>query len=400
MSRFFPVFLLDMDGVLVEPRGYRHAIQATLNFFTEKMGVGDLYPGEEAIARFESINMTNEWDILPILLAAILDGLVEQAPGLSFPGDLLLACQAIHDQGLKPPSIDPASLAAQLGPHFEPGTTYSDLALALNRSDNPQAPFPHLIGLALLENLLGHTRDVSTSLATSIFQHFAAGSDGFERAFDQPRLFDTESYLRRYDRPLLKAQARAALIQGWQAGEVGLAVYTARPSAPPNGHHQTLLAYSPEAELVLDLVGLEGVPLVGSGQLTWLASEVGLPLGQFIKPSPVHALAAIGAAVTRQVTPAMLAAERLFSAREAGYFRNFPPLSIHVFEDSGGNIRAVRRAGELLAQEGLAVEVTAWGIAASPAKQRVLEEVGATLAPDVNTAIRAAMAQERLLERS
>ena len=397
MSRPFPIFLFDMDGVLVEPHGYRRSIQATLNYFTEKMGLGDLYPGEEAIARFESINMSSEWDIIPVLLAAILDGLVGGNPGLSLPDDLLAACQVIRDKGLAAPAFDPARLAGCLGPQFRPGMIYSELALALNRADNPQAPYPHLVGSPLLDSLLAHSRDVTASLVTGVFEHYAIGSAAFETTFHTPPLFEVDSYLRRFDRPLLLPQTQAMLLPVWQSGQLGVSVYTARPSTPPGGNFRNpLLAYSPEAELVLAQIGLEEIPLVGYGQVTWLAGQVGCSSDRFIKPSPVHALAAIGAAFTRQVAQAVLAAERLSAVGEMGYYRGFPALSVHVFEDSGGNIHAVRQAAELLTRQGLAVQVSAWGIAASPAKRRALADAGAALVPDVNAAIRVALEAEAI----
>jgi hypothetical protein len=45
LKKLFPVFLIDLDSVLVEPRGYRLAMQSALGWFTERMGLGDLYPG-------------------------------------------------------------------------------------------------------------------------------------------------------------------------------------------------------------------------------------------------------------------------------------------------------------------------------------------------------------------
>ena len=93
MSSTLPVFLIDLDSVLVEPRGYRMAIQSTLAYFTGKMGLGDLYPGEDAIASLEAINMTSEWDITPILLTSVFESLLEQNNKLDLPGDLLAACE-------------------------------------------------------------------------------------------------------------------------------------------------------------------------------------------------------------------------------------------------------------------------------------------------------------------
>jgi len=148
-----------------------------------------------------------------------------------------------------------------------------------------------------------------------------------------------------------------------------------------------LLSYSPEAELVLDQVGLRELPLVGLGQVCWLAGEMGCSPDEFVKPSPVQALAAIGAAVTRQVVPALRAAVRIFREEEDGYFSGFPALNIHVFEDSAGSVMAVREAARLLSITGASTRVTAWGIAQNPAKRSALEKAGAVLVEDINIAL-------------
>jgi len=387
----FPIFLLDMDGVLIEPHGYRLSLQATLAYFTGRMGLGDLYPGEETIALLESINMTSEWDSTPIILAAVIDALLGENPGLVLPGDLLQACETVRYAGVQPPRLDFIRLADLLKPHFSPGSVFADLALRLNQPGSPFLPFPHLAGHPLAVSLLGRTRDLEGSLVTRVFQHFAVGSAGFEAAFGQPSLFAVGSYLQAYDRPLLLPGPRDRLLADWRAEKLGAAGYTARPSALVGVSDHSLLAYSPEAELVLDLVGLREIPLVGIGQVCWLAGQVGCSPDQFVKPSPVQALAAIGAAATRQVIPAVLAAERLASSGEAGFYRGFPALTINIFEDSAGSIRAVREAAGLLAGAGIPTRVRAWGIARSPVKRAALEQAGAELCEDINQALARAL---------
>jgi len=116
------VFLFDLDGVLVAPLGYRAAIHATLEHFTRRMGLGDCTsPGEEAIARFESISMTSEWDIVPTCLAAILDALLAEHPSLAMPDTLEEVCAYLYQHSLPAPTIDLAHLTQRLGAAYHGG---------------------------------------------------------------------------------------------------------------------------------------------------------------------------------------------------------------------------------------------------------------------------------------
>ena len=160
MSAPLPVFLIDLDSVLIEPRGYRKAIQSTLGYFTGKMGLGDLYPGEDAIASLEAINMTCEWDITPILLTAVFEGLSRENPGQSWPADLLAACESVRGRGMKPPTLELAKVAAMLAANFKPGMEFASLALELSQPVVPTPLFPNLVGQPLLNAILANTPSV------------------------------------------------------------------------------------------------------------------------------------------------------------------------------------------------------------------------------------------------
>ncbi|NTV84159.1 MAG: hypothetical protein HGA23_07660, partial [Bacteroidales bacterium] len=80
-----PVFIFDLDGVLVQPGGYRQGITATMRYFTQSWGLEALAPDEEAIALCESHGITSEWDIVPICLAGLLETLLHHNIGLNLP---------------------------------------------------------------------------------------------------------------------------------------------------------------------------------------------------------------------------------------------------------------------------------------------------------------------------
>jgi hypothetical protein len=392
------VLLFDLDGVLIAPHGYRRAIQASLEHFTRRMGLGDCYPGEENIARFEAISMTSEWDIVPTCLAALLDALLADHPGLLLPGRLEAVCTYLGGKEPSPaPVVDYISLAQRLGVAYR-GGAYLDLVLALCQpvaekspgaisAGLPQPLFPHLAGHPLLEDLLRHTRQVTISPTTRVFQSFALGSAAYRQTYAQPPALDSLSFLKEYDQALISVEIRRNLLRAWQAGEFDLAVCTLRPSLPGVDGADLKLSYSPEAELALEVAGLPGVPLVGYGQVCRLAELTGRSPEELVKPSPVQALAAIGAAVHGDVLPALLGAERLVFASAAAYFHTFPPLEVHIFEDAAGGVRAVRQAAVLLQAAGLQVVMHAWGISANPDKTAALLQAGAMIYPDINQAL-------------
>jgi hypothetical protein len=388
------VFLFDLDGVLVEPLGYRRVTQATLTYFTERMGVGPLTLSDEVMDLFESQSITSEWDISAVCLTALFEAALATNADLKLPYDLVSACDHIREIGLDPMALelDYEPLALRLGREYQPGLTFAALGYRMSQSFSLEPLFPHLAGHALLKELLAYSRDVRLSPVTRIFQQLALGTRAFRETYGLPAEIEVESYLLTYDRPLLEPELRESLLRGWEAGEYQLAAYTVRPSLARHGEAPRELPYAPEAEMALELVGLEQIPLVGYGQVCQLARLTGLPADQIAKPSMIHALGAIGAAVTRDELRAMSDAAKWASEpTQPGIYASFPPLEITVFEDSPWSIRAVQQAGELLNGIGIPTRVNAYGISRSPTKVVTLIEAGAEIAMDVNAAVRKAL---------
>ena len=124
--------------------------------------------------------------------------------------------------------------------------------------------------------------------------------------------------------------------------------------------------------------------------MQWLARDLDLEADTYVKPSPVHAIASIGAAAS-DVNPALMRAAH--SLGQNGKFIH--PLlglkgkNIHVrvFEDSAHSIQAVQHAVEILIQVGVPAKFTAYGIAKHSEKRSVLAESGARVFDDVNAAL-------------
>jgi hypothetical protein len=386
------VFLFDIDGVLVEPIGYRKVTEATIAYFTERMGIGSRYPGDEVMDQFEARSIGSEWDICALCLAGLLNAAQAAHPEEMLPDDLLSACEAIRGWGSGVPEVDYTAIAERLALDFQPGLTFAEQAYHLSQPSKPGPLFPLLMGNALLEQILAHSRDIHVSPVTRVFQEFAIGAEAFTQAYQIAAETQSEAFLRVYDQPLLDGALSSLVRRGWEGGELHAAAYTLRPSRVRQAVNTCELPYSPEAELALDTVGLAGIPLVGYGQVCHLARSSGLPADRIAKPSMIHALGAIGAAVTRDEVRSLADAARWAADPAApGIFASLPALDITVFEDSPWSIRAVQQAGELLAGMGVPARVSAYGISRSPVKVMALLETGAISAPEINSALRRAL---------
>ncbi len=381
-----PVFLFDLDGVLVAPRGYRAAVQAALRHTLNRWGWPLRLP-EDLPDLFEAVGISSEWDMLPLILGTLLDAWAQHHGQIPPPSILDL-------QGPSPgpwgplPTPDPSLTAQRLKPHLQPGKTPSQVAWDLQGS--PQALFPHLGRSPLARALLLHTRNALRSPTTRLFQHLVLGSAAFAQTYGRPAEFETPSLLERHDRPLLSAALCARLCEMRRRHLLHAAVFTARPSLPPKGSPPRP-GYPPEAEMALALVGCSGLPLIGFGRLqAWLEEAGRRPESAegWLKPHPFHALAALLAALTKDETAALnQTAAWLLDAQPPPALRSLPGLHLIALEDSTSGLQAASAAAAEVRRLGIPVEVTLVGITTHPHKRHGLREVGARTFPNCNQAL-------------
>ena len=396
MQKTPQIYLFDIDGVLVEPRGYRRAVQAAFGYFANRMGLEErLSPDEDDMAVFESWCITSEWDMVPLSLAALFDTLLELNPGLPVP-ESLAELSPLRPANL-PARVNYRPYIERIGSIVRP-SEYPSEAVLRHAANSTPAIFPHLAGRPLLNALCAHTRDIPHSLTTRIFQQFGLGSQAYTRAYGLPAQLQTPGLLEMYDRPLLAEGLRAALLARQGRGELALAAYTMRPSLPPRESIGLVLGYAPEAEIALALVGLNELPLIGYGRISFLAERHGSAPQVYLKPAPVQALAAILAALSQNEISALETARTVFYEPIGSHLSNWPvlqpsgcqPVQIHIFEDSPGGIEAARKAGAILTQIGYPARVQAWGIASHPDKVAALQKIGAIVFATIDTALRTA----------
>jgi len=390
------ILLLDVDGVLVEDNGYQAGIARTVDYFATTMGLLGMAPTPADIEVFEANGLTSEWESCPLCVGGLLLAALRVAPTLVLAPEINAAmaqCRPVTaNRTVQHPDF--AHLARRVGPLIVSGSRPSQASLrvlqdeagSLHLADASYQAFE-----ALLHSLLDDTANVYTAPITRVFQHFALGSDGYARTYDLPPLFETRSLLHTLDRPALSPAGREMLLGLIGNGRARAALYTARASLPPAGADPR--GYSPEAEIAQSLVGLQDVPLVGYGGVTWLAERHDSLPDAFVKPSPVHALAAIGAALAgpQQTGEALEAA---YILAEGGLLQppldslHAQPLDLYVFEDAVNGVRAAASAAELLRAAGVHLNLWTVGIVQSGGPKRAaLAPLCAFVAPDVNAAL-------------
>ncbi len=342
------VILLDIDGVLVHHGGYRAALHATLNHFASLMGLSHLDFPEDKLAELEKRGIFSEWDMVPLLLAALWNDILSHRTDVNLPPDLYSAAVAIRRNinGYMPREL--------VIPEFEYIAGQYPAEAALQHGCFPFIP------MALRVNILSQSRNVNFSQTMRLFQHYSLGSRVFSKTYDLPVEVQTESFLHTHDRSNINDAIRAKLRQP----RIYLAGLTARPSAPPREVNDPHSGYAPEAEIALELVGLADIPLIAFGKLEYLAAKRGLDAGALIKPSPVHALAATAAALTGDEWAGLQSAGDWYqTGKLAGVFTDLPrEFELFVVEDTMGGIRSTQAAGQILRQAGLNVKTHLIGL--------------------------------------
>lgn len=357
------VVLLDIDGVLVSPGGYRAALHATLNYFASLMGAPHFDFHEEKISELEKRGIFSEWDMVPVLLGAAWNDILAKTGNEHLPSDLKSAAVEIGRRMNGCVSGELHIPEFEILPNFYP--TESALLHGI---------FPHL-PIELRRNLLHDSRNVHYSHTTRLFQHFSLGSRVFSEAYNLPAEVITDSFLQSHD----TSNLTEATLKKLRQKDVYLASITARPSAPPRDINTSHIGYAPEAEAALELVGLAEIPLIGYGRLEYYEKQHGVAAASLLKPSPVQSLAAVAAAFTgAEWSSIQAAAEWQASGRLNSVFSSLPrEFELIVVEDTLGGIRSTQSAGEILQKNGFDVNVHALGLTSgSAAKAEAFDKAG------------------------
>lgn len=354
------LILFDVDGVLIQSLAYRASLQKTVRFFSRRLGLGDLTLTDAEVEVFESQSITVEWDSSAISVAVLL---VERLKSRRAKGAKIVPDDfwgAVDSLGARKTSIerpDFSAWARRIGAATPPGHLPSHIALKLLSESLPAAA-------PWLAQLLSNCYSIDHAPAMQLFQNYVLGHEQYLHYYGLPAYVEGQPLLEELDRANLRPQLADRLLALRASGTVFPVVYTARPSLAPREAGQALRGYTPEAETARAMVGLDPLPIIAFGKLDWLGQRVGVGGRDLVKPSPVHAMAAMGAARTGLEVESLKAALAVARGDHVRY-----PLTacknetVHVFEDSASSLRAVTQAVELLNRQGLHLKLTRHGIA-------------------------------------
>ncbi|MFQ5942646.1 MAG: hypothetical protein ACE5JF_03735 [Anaerolineales bacterium] len=352
-------------------------MQETVELVGRTLGYRKVGLNQKDIQFFESVGVSSEWDTAAICAALLLRRVWTVSQDYRLPTELPLPEPPPHD--LMAPSF--REFFDSMGKVSQPGETPLLIAERQMLSDD------HVLTstqTSALRNCLRGARRAETSVTHRLFQEFVMGSDLYSQAYGLPPHLNCTGYLTTRDRPLLSVDAQKGL-RSWlvQPGHHA-AVFTKRPSGGPNESMGTH-----EAELALKVINLEQLPIVGIGELAWLAAKRGEDGEAFLKPSSVHALAALRIAIGSPLKTSLRAAAtlELDGQADAGW-RELDSAEIYVFEDSADGLLSARSAQAALHQAGIDVEIALCGISASPLKRLALEPISNELFPNLEYALR------------
>ncbi len=390
-------FLFDIDGVLLKPGGYRKASNETLVYFLTQIGFKDLPDFDPVFVLFESMGITSEWDMLPLLLVAALEKTFQNyqlSDQLTNWEDIT---RFVENQNGK--FFLPEFEIKHYEDFLIDGISPAD-AVYENRSSNQFLqifPVTSTYCPWVYEKLLSATRNPNQSEITSVFQNLILGDKLFEKILQNKASIKTDSYLVLYDQNNLGSLETQIILQKRRENKIYCAAMTARPSGYPDGKNNHKL-YFPEAELGLKTVSLEEIPVIGYGSMSYLAECFGETGDYYIKPSPIHALSAVlashGKTIMEFVTLAysILMDNMLTSEKRNLLNELFPQGStIHVFEDSAIGLRSVKKMVDWLVLAGYQVEGHLYGVSTDREKINALKKESAVIYESINTALQKGM---------
>jgi hypothetical protein len=390
------ILLFDIDGVLVDDRGYRAGLGLTIDYFSEMMGQPKRAPAPEIIELFHANSFTNEWDICAFAVGALIVATVRVRPEIELSTAPLIEFLP-QLSGIDPGAFDYtewviATDARAGSPSERARTVLDDVLGQLALSESTRAAVT-----GALDELLADPYDVARSIVTQVFQEHILGSSLFEEVYRLRPRFEAMSLLYHDDRSFLNAEARALVRELVAEGSLRASIYSARPSLPPSSTLDWLeqsthspQGYSPEAELALQLIELTEWPLIAMGRMQWFASRVGTRVEYLVKPSPVQALAAILAALSRHEADAVESAYRLMSEGQSPSMLSAlddRTLDIWVVEDSVIGVHAASAAIDLINKGEIRARLHALGASAGGPKADALSPLCEKIVPDVNQAI-------------
>lgn len=392
--------LLDIDNCLVVSNGYKKAYIDTTNYFLKLFGQTQLEVNVDVATFFEFKGLTAEWDMVPITICIFLNWYwslkknnipysslknLNNMPQLGTNVDFL---NEIHKKTIEISK----EIQDKLNPTIE---------LYKNCKEKKQKSiFANIWEDPILEKILLNSLDASKSVFFSRLECCILGSTVYEDFFHMTAPGKMNSDLETYDLPIISRYYRKKI-----NNESGKKIYTAITTARPNCMSSNLQPDDPhlymnlpEAESALRLLRwIDGsVKMMGFGSLGWLEEKNNLPWGTYLKPHPVHSLAAVFYAYCDDPYRALASAGKIYQKltenkeidKEIKIIPDNYLIRIGVFEDSTSGIKSARDCASILRKIGYDIHLFSYGVKTTSEKTAALEAENIEIFPDINAALK------------
>ncbi len=392
--------LLDIDGVLLRPGGYRRSYIDTVNHFLDLFGQPHLSVNMQVAEKFEYAEIPAEWDMVPLSIAAFLEWYAENSPDTFFFQSIKKA------ENLPPVGTQEGFyrfLQAKIMDFSDVLTSTDIPALAVYKNCRHQRTASVLSRIwndPILDEILADSLNVYKSPLFRRLENAVLGSKVFMETFGFPAEENLNSYLERFDSPIISKQYQKKLAD---LGEDGYhaAIITARPNLLPESvDRNTIRSHTilPEAETALRLIGWKKNEMItiGVGSLCYVEQKYNLPKDTLLKPHAYHSLAAILNTLCDDQRKALEAAKKITDLWDKKDFIQNPvadflpegsAIRLAVFEDSASGMKSCMNAGAILSDFGYSVTIETYGIYTTEEKQALLTAFGAEIFSDINQAL-------------
>jgi hypothetical protein len=386
--------LFDIDGVLIEPKGYRKAVYDSIIYFLHEIGEEKISINEEIFTSFEAIGITSEWDMIPLFILCVIENSLDYNHPDKSITDIQGLTQFLQNKKHLPNNDDFISLINKFQLYLSDGYSPSESIFKQFYIEENGKPFENIFLYTpwVVKDWIGNSRDFGKSIPLRYFQNLTLGSQLFQEISSLEPTIDTESYLSMYDRPLINNETHKMIKDYARKDDFYISMMTARPSKNP-GHEETIDVMScfPEAELAMQCLNMDDLACVGFGAMQYIGKLKGLSGDNFVKPSPVHAMTAILHAGGINISEALLDAyEYLFNIKRNKVLEFFhklsSPIEIFIFEDSIIGIQSLLKVHDALKSDGINIKFTAFGISTEINKIKALEKENASIFPTINEA--------------
>jgi hypothetical protein len=369
------ILLFDMDGVLIRSKGYYTSLISSVKLLGQELGIRNAELSMEEISKLEAVGIFHIWDHLTFFSSLLLLHCWIVNPDLRIPTELKSngkenqGIPAInfkeYTKGLKPDQLGSmANLSELIGEHT-------------HNLDSSHRDYLHW--------LIDTSREIYKSPVLPIMQEFILGSDRFNQTYDLSSQLAVDSFPEQLDQPALSKENYDRLQNWLKAEDHHAAIFTSRPNLPPDEQYFG----TPEAEIGAKITDLENLPIIGAGSLDWMTDQDQVPVRSYNKPNPVHALAAMQAALGQDIKTSLRNAVNITSETQDFWRLNdwlaLNGAAVYVFEDTLGGMISAQDAAKILSNMDVIIDLKLIGIGQQPDKANSILEISDQVYSDINS---------------